>query len=379
MPTPSAAMNEFWTLLTSSSPTVAEDERKTSENPGCAADENTQREQEGLSMEQQDAHIGRAEVSVTTAQHAVVPALDRKPRVFLSGTLRIGTSEYDDRQPTASYHHARHVSHLRLRPLQRSASRPAASSYFRGGFALGNKLGAREPLSNSNDFAKPAFVNNQKVSVRHDLDRRLSNSNDFAKPAFVNNKKVGVRHDINRRLSNSNDFAKPAFVNNKKIARQDSGIQCAPVDDDGTALTGSAGSGDFVTCTYVRRRGFVTDGANTIGASPTDTPDDPATASGDAPESPPPSIPTSSSAEAPVSTPAVSTPASTPPASTPSASATAGSPASPPAGSQTSAAASQTPSQSDAAMRLGTIGGGAGGMCGVAVAVLGVVVGAFVL
>ncbi|KAJ7177249.1 hypothetical protein C8R43DRAFT_507093 [Mycena crocata] len=131
---------------------------------------------------------------------------------------------------------------------------PQPAPYIRGGFALGNnKLGAREPLSNSNDFAKPAYVNNKPVGLRRGLDTRLSNSNDFAKPAFVNNKKVGVRHagsHPDKRLSNSNDFAKPAYVNDKKVPRQDSGIQCAPVDDDGTALTGSAGSGDFVTCTY---------------------------------------------------------------------------------------------------------------------------------
>ncbi|KAJ7133929.1 hypothetical protein C8R43DRAFT_1110378 [Mycena crocata] len=272
--------------------------------------------------------------------------------------------------------------------------------YIRGGFALGNKLGAREPLSNSNDFAKPAFVNNKKAAPEQQR----------SKPAFINNKKVGVRHDIDRRLSNSNDFATPAFVNNKKIARQESGIQCAPVDDDGSALTGSAGMVilslaptparacartslpmgasravgvaarrawrrirvrhdypfpprwslspiDLDHCPHARSAIGVTpltDAASTIGTSPTDTPNEPTSASGDAPESPPPSIPTSSSA--------VSAPSSTPPASTPaptpaSGSATAGAPASPSPGSQTSAAASQTPTQSGAVMRLAAVGG----------------------
>ncbi|KAJ7097484.1 hypothetical protein C8R43DRAFT_1244388 [Mycena crocata] len=219
---------------------------------------------------------------------------------------------------------------------------PEAEPYFRGRFALGNnKFSAREPLSNGSDFAEPANI-------------------------------------------------KP-----KKIPRQDdSGIKCAPVDDDGTALTGSAGSGDFVTCTYAgagpcayfpadgsfssggsgcpqgvaQDPSATTDGASTIGAALTD---DPNSASGDAPESPPPSIPTSSSdVLSPASAPPNSTPASTPASGSPS----AGAPASPPAGSQTSAAASQTRSQSGAAMRLGVGGGGPSGMHGFMVAVVGVLV-----
>ncbi|KAJ6565329.1 hypothetical protein B0H10DRAFT_2224216 [Mycena sp. CBHHK59/15] len=111
-------------------------------------------------------------------------------------------------------------------------------------------------------------------------------------------------------------------------------IQCPATDKDGTALTGSAPSGDFVTCTYVDAGPctyFPADGSFSSGSStcpkgiaqdPSATTDVPSSA-GAAPTDPASSTPI----DTPSSTPATSTPADTP-SSTPATSSPAASTAS---------------------------------------------------
>ncbi|KAJ7169203.1 hypothetical protein C8R43DRAFT_1231804 [Mycena crocata] len=117
------------------------------------------------------------------------------------------------------------------------------------------------------------------------------------------------------------------------VVRQ--GIQCTPVDDDGTALTGSSASGDFVTCTYAGAGPctyFPADGSFSSGGSscPAGIAQDPsvttagassatdAPASSTSPEDPPESesISRTNTNDTPSSIPGVPAPSSTP--STPS-------------------------------------------------------------
>ncbi|KAJ7662843.1 hypothetical protein DFH06DRAFT_1296387 [Mycena polygramma] len=148
-------------------------------------------------------------------------------------------------------------------------------------------------------------------------------------------------------------------------------VQCAPVDKDGTALTASAGDGDFVSCTYegagdceyfpangsfssgssqcpagiAQDPSATTDAPSSAGAEPTGTDDgdsDSASATDSDTETetdsdPPLSTPNTSSTTPVISTPAASTP---PPVSKTSASGGAGSPAS------ASGSASASPSAS---------------------------------
>ncbi|KAJ7495110.1 hypothetical protein FB451DRAFT_362869 [Mycena latifolia] len=141
-------------------------------------------------------------------------------------------------------------------------------------------------------------------------------------------------------------------------------VQCAPADDDGVPLSGSAPSGDFVSCEYDGGAGectyFPADGSFSSGSSqcppgvaqdPSATTDAPSTDDG-ATSTAPDSAPSSTDDSTPSSTDDVSSTddatSTTPEASSAPASTSASTPASTPAASTKPASKTTTPTQTGA-------------------------------